>query len=340
MKKKSDAQKIIDNKILSDKLMIPWLSAVDNSYSGNTKNLYNTIMLDYYDTVKLLPSELIDLAEKESTLPSRQQTVVMHLSEYKDRLKRLAPTSRVTYLAAIASFYSYYDISLPKKLIAYSDKPTIQNENKLMDNLIDILPIAFKQSDDLMKLIIAIQFTSGLAMSDVISIKVKQFKENVKDNIICLNFKRQKTKIDFHTFVSPTTKKLADAYINKLGLEDNDYLVCEKKGKQMDDKHYMYLFRRLSQNIITGIKNDKGILIKGMVHEIGFFNKFHSHNLRKLFYNSIIKIGGFGIGELAEYFMGHIIPASRAAYFEADVDKLREEYAKFVLYFEEVLNGY
>lgn len=329
--------KWLKEKIEPDEKLKLWLQSVNKTETNNTKNIYTTAMKYYCKLIGKTPTELIELALKEQNIPLTNQGTFIYISNFKESIKLLANTTRVTYIAAISSFYLFHDIPVSKKLLKFEGKPTKKDDNKL---LIDdkIVSLAFKQSDDLLKLIIAIQFVSGLSMNDALNIKVKKLKENIKDDIACLNLKRQKTKVDFHTFLSPVATKFALNWCAKMQLEQDDFLICEKKGERLDEKHCMYLFRKASKNMIVPSKEKEGEFVKGLPHEKYDFNQFHSHNLRKLFFNALLNIGGFEMGTLAEYFMGHAIPNVRASYFQANPDKLRDEYKKFIGYFDMVLD--
>lgn len=316
-------------KIESDSKLIDWLNQVCLSKTNNTKELYTTVLRKYCDVIGMMPTQLIEEAEKELGLPYSKQLLPSHIGVFKNYLREnMAKTSRVTYLAIVNSFYGAHDITLSKKLLKREVNPIINLENDL-DIKDDTVTKAFAVSQSLMKMIIAIQYTSGLSMSDVLSLKAGIIRENVVDDFVtCLKMRRQKTNVEFYTFLSPTATKLSLNYIDELKLEDTNFLICKEKGEQLRENDFLQLFRDTADNL--GLKTP----------EFRGYNKFHSHNLRKMFYNAILNVGGWGMGELAEYFMGHKIPATRASYYKATPDKLKIEYMKFVPYFEEVLNGY
>lgn len=313
--------------IKEDYRLIDWLNQVCLSKTNNTRELYTTVMKKYCNLIGLAPTQLIEEAEKESGLASNKQLLSSHIVAFKNNLREnMSRTSQVTYLAAVSSFYTFYDIALSKKLVKRKEVPAtnIENDFTLTDKMISD---AFNLSPPLMKNIISIQYTSGLSMSDVLNLKAGIIRENLtEDCVTCLNMERQKTKIKFHTFLSPTATKLSLNQIINMKLEDNDFLICVKKGEQLKEGIFLELYRVAADSI--GLKKS------------GFrgYNKFHSHNLRKMFYNTILNVGGWGMSELAEYFMGHKLPGSRAAYLKATPERMRSEYIKFVPHFEEVLN--
>jgi len=314
-------------QIDNDPKLINWLNQVCLSKTNNTRELYTTVMRKYCSIIGLTPSNLIEQCEKESGLVYSKQSLPIHIGTFKNYLREnMSRTSRVTYLAAVSSFYASNDITLSKKLLKREAAPTISIENdfSLTDEHISN---AMRISDPLMQMIVAIQYTSGISMSDARELKAGMIIENLtEDHITCLNMQRQKTNVKFHTFFSPTATELSINQITRMNLEDSDYLICLEKGEQINENVFLEMYRVTAMNL-------------GM-REPGFreYNKFHSHNLRKMFFNTILNIGGWGMGELAEYFMGHKIPATRAAYFKATPEKLKEEYKKFVPHFESVLN--
>lgn len=318
----------INMRIENDPKINEWLNLVCLSKTNNTRELYITVMRKYCETIGLSPSQLIELCENEAGFVYSKQSLPKHIGTFKNLLReKMSRTSRVTYLAAVSSFYSSHNITLSKKLLKREEVPkiSIANDFNLKDE--DITK-AFRISEPLMKTIVAVQYTSGLSMSDVLNIKAGTIVENLTDDCItCLNMQRQKTNVKFHTFLSQTATDLAIKQISSLNLEDNDFLICLEKGKQMKEYAFLEMFRNTA--------NSLGLKEPGKRE----YNKFHSHNLRKMFFNTILNVGGWEMGILAEYFMGHKIPDTRAAYFKATPEKLKEEYKKFSNHFEKVLKG-
>lgn len=313
-------------QVSEDPKLINWLNQVCLSKTNNTRELYTTVMKKYCSVIGLSPSLLIEQCEKESSLPYSKQSLPVHIGTFKNYLREnMSRTSRVTYLAAISSFYASNEIALPKKLVKREAAPSISIENDLSltdENISEAIGI----SEHLTRMIIGIQYTSGISMSDVLALKAGAITKSLTDDCVtCLNMQRQKTGVKFHTFISPTVTEWCIRQISNLQLDDNDFLVCTEKGTQISENDFLKLYRDVAARI--GLKQP----------EFREYNKFHSHNMRKMFFNTILNIGGWGMGELAEYFMGHKIPATRAAYFKATPEKLKEEYKKFVPHFEAVL---
>lgn len=308
-------------KVETDESLMKWLNFV--SHSENTNDVYISAMKLFCEISKLSPTQLIEQSEKELALTLRERSIFNYLSKFKSELNRKhSSNSCQTYLAAVNSFFTFYDILIPRKLLKYHTKPVIIDEN---DNHINekILNQAFNVADELLKLGISIQYTSGLALSDMLNITVMQFRENIENDISQLNVTRQKTKIKFITFLSPTPTRLGLERIKTLNLQDSNYLISGSL-ERMEEKEYMYRIRKLSKEM-------------ELPHLKGAYNRFHTHNLRKMFYNTFLRYGGHEMFTLAEYFMGHKIPSTRSAYFKADPKALRKEYSKFVPQFEKVL---
>ena len=62
----------------------------------------------------------------------------------------------------------------------------------------------------------------------------------------------------------------------------------------------------------------------------GDWNLIRAHNIRKYFNSTMLNAGADSFH--VEFFMGHTLDDTRAAYFRASSDKLRELYQKFVPY--------
>jgi integrase len=197
---------------------------------------------------------------------------------------------------------------------------------------------------------VLIGVSSGLACIDIIGLKVKQFKDGYdpETGITTLHIRRTKTKFDFITFLSPEASGTVQEYLNyrnrkaKSSMEnrynqlekqrvfsENDYLLCKQNIpntflKTRDDNE-----RKLNNDIV--IKIYRSISEKACQNSPdGDWNLIRSHNMRRYF-DSALKNAGCDSFHV-EFWMGHKLSVTQAAYFRASPEKPKEIYLKYVPY--------
>lgn len=307
------------------------------------------------------PRELIEEAEEELTIPMRRRTIKTYLAGFKNWLnewslkekgKEMAPKTTHRYTAAVRSFYTFFEIDLPKGGRKREAKNLVENNRRLTK---DMVRQALKYCSIRDKAIVLSMLSSGLDDSGVRNLKIKDFEDGYdkETEITTLWIRRQKTDIDFLTFLSPEAsraifdylewrnrkpnlkkyrgehkKTVMDAYEKRRVREKSGYLFInnfvqeqyldnfDEKIRKMEHDGLLSAFRYIAHK--SGLDIDK---------EKGQWQVFRGHNLRKLFYTLLRNEGIDSF--IIEFWMGHKIPEEQAAYFEAIPEKLRNIYIKY-----------
>jgi len=337
------------SELENNELVKEWFSTIEARDS--TKVSYYRSMVLYTDFTGKSPEQLLEEAENEikSGLLPRKRSIRNYLLSYREMLKGkgLAPKTIHTYIAAVRSFYSAFDIDTPRinKRNSFQAKPTEKNMFELKKEHIQE---ALKHVSIRNRAIILAVASSGLGRSDIINIRVGMFKKGYdkKTGITTLKIRRKKTGYDFITFFSPeasqaiwdylewrdrmpkdTRQDAVDAYEKRRIRSDDDYLFAKNDIPSSYLKTLNEEERKVSTAALMQMFRDTAKRM-GMESDKGQWQYFRAHNLRK-FFNSTLLNNGADIF-FTDYLMGHVIDQTHEAYFRADSEKLRERYMLYV----------
>lgn len=332
-------------------LIIEWFANIEAA--ENTRKNFLQGMRYFTDFVKKTPIELLDGAEDEikNGILMRKRKIREYLLTFREWLKgqEYAPKTIHNHMVAIKSFYRSFDVDLPQLNNKKSFKVLATEENGMRlekDNIKQIL----KHANIRNRAIILTMASSGLAQSDVLDLRIKDFKRGIdeKTNITTLELRRIKTQCNFITFLSPEATKAVLEYLeyrNRVPKDtnqsiliahekrrirsDDNFLFCKhdvpgrylqtlnEKDRRLNAQGLMDMFRELAKK--TGLDTDKGV-----------WQVARAHNLRK-FFNSALLNNGADIF-FTDYLMGHKIDQVHEAYFKADPKKLRDRYMRYLPY--------
>jgi integrase len=137
--------------------------------------------------------------------------------------------------------------------------------------------------------------------------------------------------LDYLNYRNRTTRDSRESRFNQLEKQkvfsDNDFLFCRanisdtylttrnEKERQITKSIMMKIYRAISEK--AG-KNATG----------GDWNLIRSHNMRRYFNSTLINVSCDSYH--VDFWMGHKQDATRAAYFRASPEKLKEIYLKYV----------
>lgn len=245
----------MDSKTLeNDETVIDWFNEIDASIG--TRKAYLLSMQKFTDFRKMAPEELFNEANDQIDASSNKSRweYTKKISAFKQFLKiggnyeayehnrnpenpniplrkfqkPLAGTTVETHVAAIRSFYLAFEIYVPEKKGANKKRPKPLNENMqtfekekikwIIENL---------KSDNTIRdtAIILCGASSGLALSDLLKLRVRHILDVDHNNITTIPFIREdartKTSIEFHTFFSPEATTWLWKYIADRGLSEN-----------------------------------------------------------------------------------------------------------------------
>lgn len=331
--------KVTDLK--ADPIINEWLTTLNPK--RHTERNYLLAMQIYTDWLSKSPNDLLLEAERESTLLMRQRHLKGYLINFRKFLQETrAPTTVKSYMTGVKSFYTLFDIELPTLPRQDKKARTLEKNNKIpiKDELQEVLKIC----DPLEKAILLVGASSGLSAQEIINLKVKDIKYD-SEFITTLAIRREKTGVDFCTFLTPeATNALIDylSFRSRTGKTKN--LAQHEKQKIFSDDNYLFIKRHVPESFSEThndeeraldlealVKIYRAISVKAKKNTpLGDWNIIRSHNIRKYFNSALLNAGADSFH--VEFFMGHTLDDTRAAYFRAKPEDLKEIYKKYVPY--------
>lgn len=323
-----------------------WL--INVKATNNTEKSFLQAMKQYTEFTGMTPEELLTQAEDEMGLPIRRRKLKKHILDFREHLQKqgVYETTVKTRIAAVKSFYGSFEIIPPK--IRGESKPTTKKENDQIptkEDIQDCLSIA----DPLEKAIMLAGISSGLSSNEIRNLKLSEFKKGYdpETEITTLELRRGKTGVDFITFFSPEASRAIWEYLayrdrplksrglikngqaEKQRTNDDSYLFTLKSvPKEYLETHDEEL-RKLSENAM--LKLYRGISEKARKStQKGCYNYIRSHTMRKYFNSALLNAGCDSFH--TEFFMGHQLSDTEAAYFRANPKALKEIYQEYVPY--------
>lgn len=320
----------ITNILHEMKLMQNWSDKTYNQYQRNLKFycMFHNASFDDLLREAEEDEEKIRKVQKRR-IKNRLTDYILYLHEQK-----LSYNTINTYLANIKQVYAYQDIEIPRL-------PSITNKEK--ESYTDILTKqeitrAIENSNTKMKAIITFLASSGLRVSDLVQLSVRDFlvatkdyhryeEEDLSDKVVhdilhILSQKRemiplfeivsQKTRVVHFTFCSPeassfVVQMLRERYMRK-GVSIDDSLFGLKTGSIGVN------FQRLSDKLQMKWKTRR--------------RRFHPHALRKWFATTL---QNNDVDFLAvEFLLGHTLKSVTSSYYFANPEKIRLKYERVV----------
>ena len=165
-----------------------------------------------------------------------------------------------------------------------------------------------------------------MGRSEILNLKFEDMINVDDKDITTLNIQRKKTGVNYTTFLSPEASAALQSYLsmrddraNRKGLTDMSPYVFvttyRKSFIQITPEGFNQIFLRLSDRMGEEFKTDKGT-----------YNILRAHNFRK-FFKSALQNSGLPEWQTEEM-MGHSLTALDRAYFQADKEKMKENYVK------------
>lgn len=337
------------DELKRDPLIIEWFLNIEPA--DNTRRGYLKGMAAYTEYLKKSPEEIIEEAEAEikSGILMRKRKLRGYLLGFRDWLKERenAPKTINIRLVAVKSFYKSFDIDLPQfnQRKQFRALPLEENKARLEKEIIQKI---LKYANVRNRALILIPESSGLSQSDMLALRVRDFKEGFDERtmITTLNLRRIKSNYDFVTFLSPEATKTVLDYIDyrnrkpKGGYKDKE-IDWEKRRIRSDDD-YLFVKSDIPNTYLDTLDEEDrklespGLMmmlrelarVAGIDVEKGTWHVARAHNLRKYF-NSTLLNNGADIF-FTDYLMGHKIDAVHEAYFKADPKKLKERYMRYL----------
>jgi len=296
------------------------------------------------------PENLILEAENEiqqGILPRRRK-IKSYLIGFRKHLqdKGLAPVTIKGYMTGVKSFYHLFDIELPNLPRQDQRAKPLEKHNKIptKEDLREVLKIC----DPLEKAILLVGAASGLSANELINLKIIDFTEGYDKatGITTLTLRREKTQVDFITFLTPEASSAVLDYLSYRGRTDKKKEIRRQnqlaKQQIFSDDGYLFIKRNISQNFLKNMDEEERKLDTPAIIKIyrlisekaqkntvkGDWNLIRSHNIRKFFNSAMLNAGADSF--FVECCMGHALDDTRAAYFRASPEKLKEIYKKYI----------
>lgn len=349
------------SQLKDDKFVQDWLSGI--AARPNTKSIYTDCMRAYTEYVKKTPEELILESEDEirSGKLMRERAIFSHLRDFRSHLEAsgAAPMSVKGRVSAVRSFYKYYQIPIPALPRSETKaRPQIERrEIPTKDDIRDVLKVA----DPMEKAIVLVAVASGLSISDISNLKVRDFTDGYDPStgVTTLHIIRQKTKYEFYTFLTPESSQAVLDYLDfraRVSEKKDDVrqeqlqkqkVELGKDGKPMKNQ-YLFICRYITCEYLSEKdprkREELRILEPRSIQKIyrelseraqkaspaGEWNLVRSHNIRR-YCNSTL-LAAHASMFFVDYIVGHELDATHDAYYRATPKSLREEYIKYIPY--------
>lgn len=278
--------------------------------SENTRRQYAEALEHFsrflFNTHGMTISDFLAEAEADLARPRLQKTffarkILSGFSEYLSLMGK-APKTVHCYVTVVQSLAKFYDIPIS---LRHVNTPSVKPVNKKHAWTIEEVGRFVDTMDDIRyKCIAAIMVQSGLSISDVLSLKYGDIREEYEKGVspLCLDLSRKKTNVQFMTFIGEWALSLLRRYLKGKKLSD-DQPLFNVAARTVD--HY---FRKIGQKFGK---------FKGR-------NPYSPHSLRAAF-NTILR--DHQVDHLyIEFFMGHKIPEPQLAYISKSREGWRETY--------------
>ncbi|HEY3362659.1 MAG TPA: tyrosine-type recombinase/integrase [Methanosarcina sp.] len=338
------------DKFREDSLVCEWMDNLNAA--ANTEDAYTLSLREYTLFIGMSPEEIINEAEDEMRLGvlPRHRKIKKHLIAFRKHLqeKGLSDFTIRGRMTGVRSFYNSFEIELPKIQGDRRKARTLEENNAIptKEDLQTVLTIC----DPLEKAIMLIGISSGLASNEIRNIKVKQFLNGYDPDtkITTLRLIRKKTNVELVTFLSP---EASNAVLEYLRFRDREAKAATptrirqlSKQKIINNNGYLFILRQVPDSfVITGDEEIRKLsenalqkLYRALADKskkstsFNIYSFIRSHTMRKYFNSALLNAGADSF--FVEYLMGHALDDTRAAYFRASPEKLKEIYKKYIPY--------
>lgn len=320
-------------KVRTDSKILEWLTNIEAV--ENTRKSYISYMRVFCECVDKTPTELI--AEsikgiKEGLLPAERKEAE-YISKFKECLKKngYADKSFNHGLSAVKSFHSNFDITLSKSVSKIKKANPIKENQNFIDRE-DIKNLLVNAPSLRERAIILVMATSGMAIQEIVNLRIGDISIDT-DGIGTITARRQKSDIDFVTFISPEAVDALKNYWEGRNRDTDTTIKGNKdfvfvtgnnrsKGRQLstitEAGHFQRLGEKLGYESNAQCKGRKGLV------------KSRSHALRK-FFASTLENAGMPKNKV-DFMLGHSVNSTYQAYFKNDIVKLKELYKQYLPY--------
>lgn len=336
------------NELREDPAIIEWLTIINAR--PNTERNYLLGFQWFTEWTGKVPEALLLEAEQEikDGLLMRQRSIKKYLIGFRKYLqdKGNAPQTIKGYITGVKSFYTAFDIEIPKSHTAGNKAQTLKKHKDIptKEDLQEVLKVC----DPMEKAVLLVGVSSGLSAHEIINLRVKDFKRGYdpKTEITTLDLRRGKVDFDFITFLSSECSKAIQDYLTYRSrtskINETRRLNQLEKQRVFSDNDHLFIKRHIDPSYLKNqdddirkLDQDSFMKVYRFISEkaqkntlAGDWNLIRSHNMRKYFNSALLNAGADSFH--VEFFMGHTLDDTKAAYFRADTEKLKEIYKKYI----------
>lgn len=319
---------------------------------ANTEYTYLQGMLAYVKYTKMTPQELKAEARKEirSGVYPEDRKIKSYFIGYRKSMvtKGLADHSIKNRMMGVRSFYDSFEIDLPKIKSDRRKARTLEENDEVPTK--EDLQAALKVCDPLERAVMLCGISSGLASNEIRNLRIKDFKKGYDNEtgITTLKLRREKSGVSFVTFLSPEASRAVNDYLEYRDRETKAPTARRQrqldKQKVVGDDGYLFILRQIDNEFLSTHDESLRQLTENAVQKLyrsisekvrknakkGTYNVIRSHTMRKYFDSALhnAECDNFYI----QFFEGHTLDDTRKAYFRADIDGMRDIYAKYIPY--------
>ena len=311
-----------------------------------TRETYAYHLLNYYKATGLTPTEAIEEAHKEEDTIKRlsDRSIEDHQIEYVEYLEnqKASLTSIQTGLTMVRTFYSNFDVILPKPPVIRPD----QEGDEVMDTTEELpgleeIKKAMDKATPLYKSIIVLMASSGMGRGEILRLTIQDLinaisryaditiddlqdidslRKKLPEKIGPLEWKiyrakmRHKNRKKYITFSTPESLDYLLRYLELVRAKPQssaEMLYLYKKGTPMTNAGFDDYFRTLNSRCGWG-KRGKQVY-------------FRSHSLRKFFTNQLVN-SSLGFNN-TNWLLGHEpLNKTDASYFKPNPQVMYDLY--------------
>ncbi|OPY16551.1 MAG: Phage integrase family protein [Methanomethylovorans sp. PtaU1.Bin073] len=335
-----------------------FLSTIGFTDKKNTHKRYILSMAKYTEFTGMTPEQLLTEATNESTKALSQRMAWRHVRAFATHLKDvkcLAPNTVRGHVNDVMGFYTHNMIEMPKNTIenkVIKSPEGIEENMHIPDKITELRPF-LQACNPRNRAIVLCQASSGMGSAEVVSMRVRHFKEGYdeKTNTCAVKLERIKTGFKYNTFLNPEACDAVKHYLNLRNsppkYHGNKYAKYLEKHRVHTDNDFIFIKEDLKDTVIdakTGRVNEElrrmqprdiDIMYRTVYAKAGFKKTkqridIRSHNVRKYFSNTLknAKMPK----EMVEQMMGHKPSRLDAAYHIPDLDDLRNSYLHYMQY--------
>jgi len=231
-----------------------------------------------------------------------------------------APKATRLSLSALQNALKFYGISMTWSFIELPPANPMEVNAKHEWTLEEMKIFVDVQDTMRDKALVATIFQSGLSISDAMGLNYGDVRRELEagKQPLMIHLYRQKTGVDFRTFIGADAIKLLREYLkSRIPLVDGDPLFTKLGTKKRCTKSALQVkLRRLAPKL-PFLPDDDGV---------NGYTSVRAHSLRSAFRS---RLTGKMSDTLIEFMLGHDIGAEKRAYLNMPVEELRELYGNY-----------